>query len=99
MFAFYYQYSYPIEARVVVIDTAMESASRPVERRVKRVKLDIGRSFYTRVGAETYTPDAVSWLKRNFGPIGGTLRLFVVNEDTGEAFEQMPSFRTTRKPP
>jgi hypothetical protein len=95
MFAFYYEHSYPIEPKVVVIDTAVESAPHSVERRVKRVKLDIGRLFYTRVGAETYTPDAVGWLKRNFGPLGATLRLFVVNEDTGEAFEQTTSFRST----
>ncbi len=97
MFAFYYEHSYPIEPKVVVIDTAVESAPHSVERRVKRVKLDIGRLFYTRVGAEMYTPDAVSWLKRNFGPLGGTLRLFVVNEDTEEAFEQTTSFRSTPK--
>jgi hypothetical protein len=80
---------------VIVIDTARESARHAGERRVKRVKLDIGRRFYTRAGAETYASDAINWLKRNFGPIGGTLRLFVVNEDSGEAFEQMRSFRST----
>jgi hypothetical protein len=98
MFAFYYEHSYPIEPRVVVIDTAAEASPRPLERKVKRVRLDIGKPFYTRAGAETHAPDAVGWLKRNFGPIGATLRLFVVNEETGEAFEQMTPFRSTPKP-
>jgi hypothetical protein len=88
MFAFYYEYSYPVERKVVVVDTAEESAPSASVRKVKRVKLDVGKTFYTRVGAETFTADAVNWLKRNFGPIGGTLRLFIVNEDTGETFEQ-----------
>jgi|SRR5664279_4289088 hypothetical protein len=97
MFAFYYEHSYPIEPKVVVIDTALGPAPQTAERRVKRVKLDVGKDYYTRVGAETFTPDALVWLKRNFGPIGGTLRLFVVNEETGEAFEQTTAFRSARK--
>jgi hypothetical protein len=92
MFAFYYEYSYPIEPKVVVVDTAVDSAPHTVKRRVKRVKLDVGKTFYTRTGAEIFTPDAATFLKRHFGPIGGTLRLFLVNEDTGEEFEQMTSF-------
>ncbi|MGD0473992.1 MAG: hypothetical protein ABSB70_12400 [Candidatus Velthaea sp.] len=99
MFAFYYEHSYPVERKVVVVDTAEEHAPQALERKVKRVKLDVGKQFYTRAGAETYAPDALSWLKRNFGPIGGTLRLFVVNEDTGEAFEQMNSLFSMRKQP
>jgi hypothetical protein len=97
MFAFYYEHSYPVERRVVVVDTAAEAAPHRVERRAKRVKLDIGRSFHTRAGAESYAPDAITHLKRHFGRIGGTLRLFVVNEETAEAFEQMTTFRSTPK--
>jgi hypothetical protein len=99
VFAFYYEHSYPIEPRVVVVDTAVEWKPRSASRRVKRVRLDVGKPFYTRVGAETYTPDAVNWLRRNFGPIGRTLRLFVINEETGEEYEQMTSFRSTQKRP
>ena len=97
MFAFYYEHSYPSEPKVVVIDTAVDAAPQNVERRVKRVKLDVGRTFHTRAGAETFTLDAVTFLKRHFGPIGGTLRLFVVNEETGEAFEQMTPFGSIPK--
>jgi hypothetical protein len=97
MFAFYYEHSYPIEPKVVVVDMAIDPPPQTAERRVKRVKLDVGKAFYTRIGAETFTPDAVTWLKRHFGPIGGTLRLFVVNEETGEAFEQTTSFRSAPK--
>lgn len=97
MFAFYYEHLYPVEPKVVVIDSALEPAPHKGERKAKRVKLDIGRSFHTRAGAESYAPDAITQLKRHFGRIGGTLRLFVVNEDTGEAFEQMTSFRSTLK--
>jgi len=97
MFAFYYEHSYPIEPKVIVIDTAVDAVPRSVERRVKRVKLNVGRTFHTRAGAQMFTPDAVTFLKRHFGPIGGTLRLFVVNEETGEAFEQMTSFRLLPK--
>jgi hypothetical protein len=93
----YFEHSYPIEPKVIVIDTAIERAPQTGKRKVKRVKLDIGKAFYTRTGAETFTPDAMNWLKRNFGPIGGTLRLFVVNEETGEAFEQVTSHRASPK--
>jgi hypothetical protein len=45
MFAFYYEQSYPIEPKVIVVDTAKESATNTAQRRVKRVKLDIGKPF------------------------------------------------------